>query len=258
MCTVIIQVPESAAEPTRVLAVRDEDPGREWNPLGEWWPDAYPGVTGVRDVRAGGAWLAADPSTRRLAVLLNREDVTTVAQDELQSRGGLVLESVAGRRPGTHPPTHGFNLVEVDGPRVTVTTWNGADVQAVELPPGTHMIAHDDVDDHATPRIARWLAPFTDAHTTAVTDAEAPAVVDLNDWPDPAAPLDWFGPWLELLEQSSGLEPTDDDAIIRDNRPLGYPTLSLLVCLASVGTDGIDLAYSELAEPGRWSGLGFE
>ena len=95
---------------------------------GRWWPDAYPGVVGVRDVRAGGAWLAADPTTRRLAVLLNREDLADLPEDEVVSRGGVVLESVAGRSPGDAPPTHGFNLVEVDGPRVAVTTWNGVQV----------------------------------------------------------------------------------------------------------------------------------
>src|SRR4051812_21659446 len=72
MCTVIIQIGESPSDPVRMLAIRDEDPGRPWNPLGPWWPDTHEGVVGVRDVRAGGAWLAADPSARRLAVLLNR------------------------------------------------------------------------------------------------------------------------------------------------------------------------------------------
>ncbi|PNA34677.1 NRDE family protein, partial [Pseudomonas sp. MPR-AND1A] len=61
MCTVIVRVPDDPRHPTRVLAVRDEDPEREWNPLGDWWPEAHPGVIGVRDVRAGGAWLAAAP-----------------------------------------------------------------------------------------------------------------------------------------------------------------------------------------------------
>ncbi len=237
MCTVVVHVPETADQPTRILAVRDEDPARAWDPLGTWWPDAYPGVAGVRDARAGGAWLAADPATRRLAVLLNREDVATLPEDALRSRGGVVLEAVAGREPGSHPPTHGFNLVEVDGPRVTVTTWDGERARTIPLAPGTHMIAHDDVDDHDTPRIARWLTAFSDAQT------------------DAAASVEWFTPWLTLLERSAELAPTDDDAIIRDNRPLGYPTLSLLVCLASVGPDGVDLAYGAFDEPGRWNAL---
>ena len=61
MCTVIIHVGESPSEPIRLVAIRDEDPARPWNPLGRWWPDTHSGVVGVRDVRAGGAWLAADP-----------------------------------------------------------------------------------------------------------------------------------------------------------------------------------------------------
>ncbi|MEU1970918.1 NRDE family protein [Microbacterium sp. NPDC019599] len=255
MCTVILQVPETAGEPTRVLAVRDEDPARAWDPLGPWWPEAHPGVVGVRDARAGGAWLAADPARGRLAVLLNRADVPDLPEDGLQSRGGVVLDAVDGRSPGQHPPTHGFNLVEVDGSGARVTTWDGVELRRAELAPGTHMIAHDDVDDHATPRIARWLAPFTAAHGAPATDAASPAIEDLPASPAGGEPLDWFAPWVALLEESAALEPTDDDAIIRDNRPLGYPTLSLLVCLASVGPDSIDLAYGALDEPGHWNPL---
>ncbi|WP_194397938.1 NRDE family protein [Microbacterium atlanticum] len=235
MCTVVIRVPESAAEPTRVLAIRDEDPERPWNPLGRWWPEPHDGVVGVRDVRAGGAWLAADPTSGRLAVLLNRADETSRPESELQSRGGIVLDAVAGRSPADEPPTHGFNLVEVDGPRARVITWDGVSLRTTELEPGTHMIAHDDVDDAGTARIARWLDDF---RTSPVADEER-----------------WWMPWLGVLERSAELAPTDDGAIIRDNRPHGYPTLSLLACVASVWADGVDLHYGELARPGQWGGL---
>src|SRR6478752_3522508 len=90
-------------------------------------------VAGVRDVRANGAWLAADAGARRLAVLLNRADVDTLPEEGLRSRGGLVLEAVAGRPPGEHPPTHGFNLVEVEGPRVRVFSWDGEALRTTEL-----------------------------------------------------------------------------------------------------------------------------
>ena len=97
------------------------------------------------------------------------------------------------------------------------------------------MIAHDDVDDPATPRIARWLGEFRAA---SIAEGER-----------------WWMPWVEILERSSALESTDDQAIIRDNRPHGYPTLSLLACVASVSDDGIELSYGELTEPGHWGGL---
>ena len=238
MCTVVIRVPASPAEPTRVLAIRDEDPGRPWNPLGRWWPEPHDGVVGVRDARAGGAWLAADPGAGRLAVLLNRADESTRPESELVSRGGIVLDSVAGRSPAGKPPTHGFNLVEVDGPHARVLTWDGVTLRTVDLEPGTHMIAHDDVDDPGTPRIARWLGDFR-------------AV-------EPAAEGRWWMPWVEVLERSAALPPTDDDAIIRDNRPYGYPTLSLLACVAEVSEHDVDVHYGELREPGHWGGLELE
>ena len=234
MCTVVIRVPESADEPTRVLAIRDEDPERPWNALGPWWPENE-GVVGVRDARAGGAWLAADPETRRLSVLLNRADASARPEQELLSRGGIVLESVLGRSPEGEPPTHGFNLVEVRADGSRVLTWDGEALRTIALAPGTHMIAHDDVDDPATPRIARWLGDFQGA---PVGDGDR-----------------WWDAWLDVLRRSAELEPTDDRAIIRDNRPLGYPTLSLLACVASVSRDGLEVAYGELAEPGHWDEL---
>ncbi|MDY0909185.1 NRDE family protein [Microbacterium sp. CFBP9034] len=235
MCTVVIRVPASADEPTRLLAVRDEDPARPWNPLGRWWPEPHDGVVGVRDVRAGGAWLAADPEAHRLAVLLNRADVSTRPESELVSRGGIVLDSVDGRSPAAEPRTHGFNLVEIDRGAARVLMWDGATLRAEDLAPGTHMIAHDDVDDPGTPRISRWIDEFRDASLPSSGR--------------------WWGPWVDVLERSTELESTDDRAIIRDNRPYGYPTLSLLACVASVSRDGVEVSYGELREPGHWGGL---
>ncbi len=160
MCTVIIHVGESPSEPIRLVAIRDEDPARPWNPLGRWWPDTHSGVVGVRDVRAGGAWLAADPDEHRLAVLLNRADLSDRSEDEVVSRGSIVLASVAGTSPGDAPRTHGFNLVEVVPGTARVTMWDGVQARVETLAPGTHMIAHDDVDDLATARIAHWLQEF--------------------------------------------------------------------------------------------------
>ncbi|MEZ3159858.1 NRDE family protein [Microbacterium sp. BWT-B31] len=235
MCTVILHVPEAPGAPVQVLAIRDEDPHRTWLPLGRSWPDTHPDVVGVRDARAGGAWLAADEATRRLAVLLNRADVTTRPQSEILSRGGVVLDSAEGTSPAADPRTHGFNLVEVTPMSARVITWDGEALRTTDLGPGTHMIAHDDVDDPRTARIARWLPEFQ------------------------AVPLpaggQWWMPWLEVLARSTSLAADDDRTIIRDNRPFGYPTLSLLVCAASVSPGGVDLHYAELDEPGVWNPL---
>lgn len=230
MCTVIVHVPEDAAAAIRVLAVRDEDPARAWDPLGPWWPE-LPGVIGVRDTRAGGAWLAADLSGSRLAVVLNRADLIA---DSLAtgSRGHIVLDAAAGRGLPEVPPTHGFNLLTVTPGRARVSMWDGESVRAVDLAPGVHMIAHDDVDDPKTARIVAWHDAFT-----------APS----GD--------DWIAEWLGALERTTALEPTDDRAIIRDNRPHGYPTLSLLVCAGSVSASGAEVVYGEFDEPGAWNSL---
>jgi hypothetical protein len=119
-----------------------------------------------------------------------------------------------------------------------VLTWDGVKLRTVELEPGTHMIAHDDVDDTGTPRIARWLGEFRSA--------------------EPSDEGRWWMPWVEVLERSAELPATDDRAIIRDNRPYGYPTLSLLACVASVSAGDVDVHYGELTNPGEWGGLALE
>ncbi|MDR6867037.1 hypothetical protein J2Y69_001636 [Microbacterium resistens] len=232
MCTVVIEV--GAGGSSRLLAVRDEDPMREWDALGPWWPEQHPRVIGIRDRRAGGAWLAADPETRRLAVLLNRADVLGLPEDQVLSRGGIVLESVAGRSPSTADGalrTHGFNLLEVTPTGARVLSWDGSTLRETAVPPGVHMIAHDDLDDPDTARIARWLPAFRER-----VGGDAP----------------WPGAWLDLLAETAELDPADDRAIIRDNRPHGYPTQSLLFCLADVSSDGIEIRDETLPRPGHW------
>ncbi len=227
----VIDVADAAN--ARLLAVRDEDPQRAWDAPGEWWPDRHPGVSGIRDRRAGGAWLAVNPAERRLAVLLNRADVAELSDDVAQSRGSLVLESVSGRSPEAPLPMHGFNLLEVRPDGARVLSWDGVELRETPIEPGIHMIAHDDLDDQATPRIASWLPEFR---------ALGPA----------ADSADWASDWTALLGASARLDPEDDRAIIRDNRPHGFPTQSLLYSTAAVTPQGIALDYRALPSPGHW------
>lgn len=229
VCTVVIDV--DAGGSSRLLAVRDEDPQREWDHLGRWWPDQYPGIVGIRDRRAGGAWLAVDLQERRLAVLLNRADVLDLPEDRVRSRGSLALESVAGRSPEAPLAMHGFNLLEVGHDTARVVSWDGERRRETPVAPGVHMIAHDGLDDPSTARIARWLPVFREQRA----------------WTD-----DWEDRWIDLLASSSTLDPTDDAAIIRDNRPHGYPTQSLLYCLAEVGRTGAEVHEAPLTRPGHW------
>lgn len=222
MCTVVIETQPGAA---RLLAVRDEDPQRDWDDLGPWWPDSHPGVIGIRDRRAGGAWLAVDPASRRLAVLLNRADVLDLPADQALSRGSLALESVAGRSPQGSPRMHGFNLLEVTPEGSRVLSWDGASLRETPVNPGVHMIAHDDLDDPGTARIAAWLPRFA----AAAPDA-----------------------WPALLQETAALDPDDDRAIIRDNTTHGYPTLSLLYATAEITGADATVSSHVLARPGHW------
>lgn len=233
MCTVVIRVPEPGAGAVRVLAVRDEDPGRPWRPLGAWWPD-QPSVRGVMDELAGGAWLAVNDST--LAVLLNRAG--GAEGPNVTSRGALVLNTLAGVPLPDPLTTLGFNLIEVTADGAQVTSWEGGTPTVVDLSPGTHMIAHDDVDDPKTARVAAWL----DAFAAAPTD----------DSPDGR----WWDAWLAVLAKTTVLDASDDRAIIRDNHAHGFPTLSLLVSVASVSGSGVNAQMATLDAPGRWNDLG--
>ena len=236
MCTVIITVPDDDTHPVRLLAVRDEDPGRPWDRLGAWWPDLYPGVVGIRDVRAGGAWLAANPDQRRLAVLLNRHDLSDRRDDEVHTRGSVALDSVVGRSPVDHPTTRGFNLVEVTAHTARVVAWNGLVSTTVELSPGTHMIAHDDVDDPETARITRWLPDFRGASELFTPDEP-----------------EWWGRWLEIVERSAELAGDDEAAIIRRQSFEGIPSYSLVICVATIGEGALDVCDTPLTTPGRWT-----
>jgi len=222
MCTVIIRIPHDAEAAVQLLAVRDEDPGRQWDPLGAWWPDR-PGVVGVRDRRSGGAWLAAEPQGGRLAVVLNREGAPDLPDDQILSRGTLPLDALENAPLPVLERVRGFNLVTIDAGGASVTSWSGSmPLETTTLAPGTHMLAHDDVDDPRTARIASWREAFA------------------------AAPFD---EWPALLARTTEVGADDDRAIVRDNRAHGYPTLTTLACLAEVHPDRADVRYAALDAP---------
>ena len=233
MCTVVIEVPGDQATPIRLLAVRDEDPTRAWDPPGQWWPRNFPNTWGVRDRRANGAWLAYANQPGRLAVVLNRAAEVVEPSAGFTSRGTLVLDTIAGSVLQNPPSTPAFTLLDVHGGTAATVSWDGISLRRKLLAPGVHMIAHHDVNDQASPRIARWLPEFQ----------------ALAGTPDDA----WREAWLELLARSAELGPDDDRAIVRDNTAHGYPTLSLLACLAEIDESGVALGWAEFDPPGTWA-----
>lgn len=232
MCTLIVRVPDDEGQPVRLIAVRDEDPARDWNALGPWWPRTHPGTIGVQDARAGGAWLAALPDEGRLAVLLNVGG--PMPQPGLASRGEVVLDAVVGIAPDPNRRTQPYALVTVDGSSVALTLSDGTTRTTQAIGPGVHMLVNSTVvDDETFARVERWLPEFR----AATPEGEAE---------------DWFEGWIGVLERSAELPPSDDAAIIRDNRPYGIGTLSLLMCSATITPGSALVDYVEFGEPGLW------
>ncbi|MGF3056312.1 NRDE family protein [Microbacterium sp. YY-01] len=234
MCTVVVDV---AADAIRLLAVRDEDPHRPWDSWGEWWPETFADVWGVRDREAGGAWMAANMVDPRVAVVVNRATtISTTDTVPLQSRGSLALESVWGRSPQPPLHMHGFHLLEATPDAARILTWDGGDLVETVIPEGVHMLAHDDLDDARTPRITAWLHRFR---------ADKDRLGDM--WSN-----DWHVAWEHTLQESTEVPPTDDRAIIRDNRPHGYPTQSLVYVFAEITANGVSVREQILPRPGHW------
>ncbi len=207
--------PAGAGEPVRLLAVRDEERDRPWRGLGPWWPERG-GVLACARRPAGGAWLAVDPGAGRLAVLLNRDDLSGRPDHEVVSRGGIPLDAVGVGIPD-RPATRGFNLVEVDAEGAHLTEWTASKPARADRARHPHDRPPRDRRP-ATPRIGRWLDDFRHAG------------VDGGE--------DWWMPWLDVVARATS-DPSA--SVLRRDEHDGHVLESLLVCAASVGTDGVDV-----------------
>jgi hypothetical protein len=92
MCTAVLSI--EPGKPVLLAGVRDELTDRPWEPPGAHWP-AYPGLTGGRDLQAGGTWLAVMPSRSRVSCVLNGVGVMAPAATR-RSRGELPLLGATG------------------------------------------------------------------------------------------------------------------------------------------------------------------
>lgn len=140
MCTVVVRW--SPGVPSRVLALRDELVGREFDDPSTWWAD-QPGVVGGRDRAAGGTWCATDVSTGVTGLVLNRPE-RPEAGPRAASRGVLPLLAV---RHGPEWPAAvrldgmaSFALVLLTPQALTCWEYDGHALRREELLPGTRMV----------------------------------------------------------------------------------------------------------------------
>jgi hypothetical protein len=205
VCTLVIAHDPDARWPVLLAATRDEFRERPWQPPDEWWPE-HPGLLGGRDERSGGTWLAIEPRSRRVAVILNRIEPTALSDTEARSRGELPLIAAAGGAEAFEVEdlrlVRPFNLALAEADRVTWWRYDGEQLTRREVPPGLHILTAADLDDMSNPRQRYWLPEF------AAAPRPAPG-------PDERAPDGWGG-WPELLADVD--RPYDDPRALNVRR----------------------------------------
>ena len=213
MCTLVLLRQPAAPWPLLLAANRDELATRPSRPPARHWPDR-PFVRGGLDVTAGGTWLGLNDDGL-VAAVLNRRG-TLGPEPGKRSRGELVLEALdhaeagdaadalRGLDPAAWRP---FNLIVADALEAFWIRHAGdGAIRSVPIPDGLHMIEAGELDDPASPRIARFLPQFR-----------------FVDAPDPATG-DWSA-WQTLLaaHDRRGDDPRDAMCIVTDG---AYGTVS--------------------------------
>jgi uncharacterized protein with NRDE domain len=228
MCSVIVLRRPGHAWPLLLAGNRDELRSRPWQPPGRHWPDR-PEVVAGRDVLADGSWLGVNDHgvvavvLNRIGTLgpaagkRSRGELVLDALDVEEAASAA--ETLADLDPDAY---RAFNLIVADardafwlrhanalpafGFRAEDGTWQNVDPLRVpsagvaarpaaggivvsELPAGLSMITANDLNDPASPRIAKFRPQFQNAPV-----------------PDPEGG-DWSG-WIRLLAERAS---ADDD-----------------------------------------------
>ena len=181
MCTVVILYRPGHAWPLILATNRDEMADRPWKPPARHWPDR-PQVTAGLDLLAGGTWLGLNDQGV-VAGVLNRPS-SLGPRPHFRSRGELPLEALdhdeasAAAEALSHiePASYrAFNMVIADKVRAfwLRNRGDGTGVEVMEIEAGLSMITAHDLNDPASPRIARYLPLFR---------AAAPPEPGAGDW----------------------------------------------------------------------------
>ncbi|HYG87666.1 MAG TPA: NRDE family protein [Azospirillum sp.] len=201
MCSVIILRQPDAAWPLILGANRDEMVNRPWLPPARHWPDR-PNVVAGLDELGGGSWLGLNDEGL-VAAVLNRPGTLGPEQGK-RSRGELVLEALdhadaaeavlalANLDTRAYRP---FNLLVADNRDAYVLMHRGDGPrhrpEAVNVPPGVHMLTAHDLDDTVDPRTALYLPLFR--HAAAPDPDTGSRDTMWGGWPELLASRIWDG-----------------------------------------------------------------
>lgn len=146
----------------RVLALRDELVGRDFDDPDAWWSDV-PGTVGGRDRSAGGTWCVTHVPTATTGLVLNRPQ-RPQADPGAPSRGVLPLLAVehGADWPGAVrlEGMASFSLVLVTPERLACWAYDGTELVREELPEGTSMLTSGGEEDG---RAVRHLEAFRES-----------------------------------------------------------------------------------------------
>jgi hypothetical protein len=160
VCSVVVRWVRG--QPIRILALRDEIVGREFDDPGHWWSGA-PTVVGGRDRAAGGTWCASRVDTGTTALVLNRPS-KRVAGAGAPSRGVLPLLAVEhgmGWVEGLSLPGMASFALVLGGPDgLIVWDFDGARLTETAFPEGVSMVTSGGPEDS---KADRYLRAFTEA-----------------------------------------------------------------------------------------------
>ncbi|OZI25470.1 hypothetical protein CAL18_07635 [Bordetella genomosp. 7] len=162
MCLAVLALHAVTGIPVLIAANRDEFHARPTQPAAAW--PARPVIYGGRDLRAGGAWMAAN-ERGRYALVTNFRDPANVLPDA-PTRGALVEDYLHGEAsPADYAAAvherggryNGFNLIVGDAAVCWyVSNRNGAPRQ---LTPGIYAVSNHLLDT-PWPKLARVKAAF--------------------------------------------------------------------------------------------------
>ncbi len=225
MCTVIIHRAPEAPWPTLIAANRDEMSNRSWHPPARHWDD-HPHVIAGKDEEAGGTWMGVNDDGL-LAAVLNRPGSLGPAKGK-RSRGELPLEALSHSeaKEAAEALAHldgrayrGFNLVIADALDAfwLRSTGENATIEAHIIPPGVSMVTANDLNDHVSLRVSRYLPLFQGAETPNP---------DRNDW----------AAWSELIASREANDGMSGRGAMTVGSQTGFGT----VCSSLVALPGPD------------------